>query len=174
MSFHFISSNNSAAFLSFFFVAHSISLWFDQNTSSNASLGDGITGVEMELGHPSLSSPAPLNTPSRGEEQWLYFWREGPPGVCLNRHPPSHSTGRANRWLSRVASGLCALSVIKGREKVYGPLVSVLSTDGMSSKHPSIPNLQRDVMERGWGSWDGRWVWLQSAALGLVAPTTRL
>lgn len=66
------------------------------------------------------------------------------------------STERANRWLSRVASGLCALSVIKGREKVYGLLVSVLSTDGMPSKHPPIPNLQRDVMEGRGRRWGGK------------------
>lgn len=106
----------------------------------------------MELVPPSLCNPAPLNTPSCGEEQWLYSWRwGGPPGVPLPCTSP-FSTERANRWLSRVASGLCALSVIKGREKVYGLLVSVLPTDGMSSKHPPIPNLQGDVVEGGGGT----------------------
>lgn len=51
---------------------------------------------------------------------------------------------QANRWLGWVASGLCALSVIKERKKVYGLLVSVLPTDGMSNKHPAVPNLWRD------------------------------
>lgn len=59
---------------------------------------------------------------------------------------------RANRWLGWVASGLCALSVIKERKKVYGLLVSVLPTDGMSSKHPPISNLWREGegVLRGW------------------------
>lgn len=73
-----------------------------------------------------------------------------PPPPAHPPPPPLVSTSlqrlcwQANRWLARVASGLCALSVIKEREKVYGLLVSMLPTDGMSSKHPPIPNLQRD------------------------------
>lgn len=61
---------------------------------------------------------------------------------------PRQSSGKPTDdcW---VASGLCALSVIKRRKKVYGLLVSEPPTDGMSSKHPPIPNLLRD--------WGGVW-----------------
>lgn len=56
---------------------------------------------------------------------------------------------QADRWLGWVASGLCALSVIKGRKKVYGLLVSDLPTDGMSSKHPPISDLSRGLVGVG-------------------------
>lgn len=56
---------------------------------------------------------------------------------------------QANRWLGWVASGLCALSVIKGRKKVYGLLVSDPPNDGMSSKHPAISNLLRGLVGVG-------------------------
>lgn len=99
-------------------------------------------GLVLPL-YPPAASPAVMKN-----NGFIPGGREPPP-------PPSHppplvSTSlqrlcwQANRWLARVASGLCALSVIKEREKVYGLLVSMLPTDGMSSKHPPIPNLQRD------------------------------
>ena len=97
------------------------------------------------------------------EEQWLYSWREGTPSdPHPTRPPPAHASPQwlcwqANRWLGWVASGLRALSVIKERKKVYGLLVSVPPTDGMSSKHPAIPNLWRD--------WGGGGRGLQSAVL---------
>lgn len=67
---------------------------------------------------PSFSSSCPANL------QWV-CWQD-------------------SRWLGWVASGLCTLSVIKERKKVYGLLVIEPLTDGMSSKHPPIPNLLRD------------------------------
>lgn len=98
--------------------------------------------------YPPLSVTPPLwIPPAVGKNNDCIPGGGGPPPES----PSPFSAERANRWLSRVASGLCALSVIKGREKVYGLLVSVLPTDGMSSKHPPIPNLQGDVMEGGAG-----------------------
>lgn len=83
------------------------------------------------------------------EEQWLYSCMGGgPPEWPMSSSSfcpphPRQSSGKPTDdcW---VASGLCALSVIKRRKKVYGLLVSEPQTDGMSSKHPPIPNLLRD------------------------------
>ncbi len=76
---------------------------------------------------------------------------------------------QANRWLGWVASGLRALSVIKERKKVYGLLVSVLPTDGMSSKHPPIPNLLRGLGGgvEGVGVGSNLLFWKQSTGLGI-------
>lgn len=99
-------------------------------------------GLVLPL-YPPAASPAVMKNNG--------FIPEGrAPRVTTPPPPPLVSTSlqwlcwQANRWLAWVASGLCALSVIKERKKVYGLLVSVLPTDGMSSKHPPIPNLQRD------------------------------
>lgn len=91
---------------------------------------------------------------SSNEEQWLYSWRAGTPSDPPPPPPPASASlqwlcWQANRWLGWVASGLCALSVIKGRKKVYGLLVSDPPNDGMSSKHPVISNLLRGLVGVG-------------------------
>lgn len=108
----------------------------------------------------------PSSLSSCNEEQWLYSWREGTPSDPPPRPPPAPAClqwlcQQVDRWLGWVASGLCALSVIKERKKVYGLLVSGPPTDGMSSKHP--PD-SKSLEGPGRGCWVGG-CGLQSAIL---------
>ena len=82
----------------------------------------------------------PAASPAVTKNNGFYSWREG----TLSDPPPHTVALLASRQMTgRVASGLCALSVIKERKKVYGLLVSEPPTDGMSSKNPPNPNLWR-------------------------------
>lgn len=101
----------------------------------------------LEGGDPKWPRPPP--PPAPASLQWLCW--------------------QANRWLGWVASGLCALSVIKERKKVYGLLVSVPPTDGMSSKHPPISNLLRDWGGgvEGVGVGSNLALWKQPTGLGI-------
>lgn len=120
-------------------------------------------------------SVPPSSLSSCNEEQWLYSWRDGTQVTPPPPPPPAQASlqwlcWQANRWLGWVASGLCALSVIKERrekkkKKVYGLLVSEPSTDGMSSKHPPIPNLSR--VGEGVGVGSNLPFWTQPIGLGI-------